>query len=36
MQLLQKLLDIQFDGKNTQKIIYIFFRFKIYMINAES
>ena len=22
MQLLQKLLDIQFDGKNTQKIIY--------------
>ena len=33
MQLLQKLLDIKFVEK-TEKIIYLFFRFKIYMINA--
>ena len=33
MQLLQKLLDIKFAEK-TQKIIYLFFRLKIYMINA--
>ena len=35
MQLLQKLLDIKFDKKN-QKIIYLFFWFKTYMINAAS
>ena len=34
MQLLPKLLDIKFDRKKRQKIIYSFFRFKIYMINA--
>ena len=34
MELLQKLLDIKFDSKKTQKIIYLFFRFKIYKINA--
>ena len=35
MQLLQKLLDIKFDKKK-QKIIYLFFWFKTYMINAAS
>ena len=35
MELLQKLLDIKFDIK-TQKIIYLFFRCKTYMINAAS
>ena len=29
-----KALDIKFDRKKTQKIIYLFFRFKIYKINA--
>ena len=36
MQLLQKLLDMKFDRKKTKKIIYSFFRFKTYMINAAS
>ena len=36
MQLLQKLLDIKFGRKKTHKVIYLFFRFKIYMINAAS
>ena len=36
MQLLQKLLDMLFEKKKKQKIIYLFFRFKIYMINASS
>ena len=36
MQLLQKLLDIKFDRKKKQKIIYLSFRFKNYMINAAS
>ena len=35
MQLLQKLLDIKFD-REKQKIIYLFFRFKIYMINEQN
>ena len=35
MQLLQRLLDIQFDRKKPE-IIYLFFRFKIYKINAAS
>ena len=33
MQLLQKLLGIKFDG--TKQKIYLFFWFKIYMINAD-
>ena len=36
MQPLQKLLDIRFDTKKTQKTIYLFFRFKIYVTNAAS
>ena len=35
MQLLQKLLDIKFDRKNTENNI-LSFKFKIYMINAAS
>ena len=35
IQFSQKLLDIKFDGKNTE-INDLFFRFKIYMINAAS
>ena len=35
MLLLQKLSDIKFDRKKTQKI-FLFFRFKIYIINAAS
>ena len=35
MQLLQKLLDIKFN-KKTQKIIDLFFKFKMCMINAAS
>ena len=36
MQLLQKLLYIKFGRKKTHKVIYLFFRFKIYIINAAS
>ena len=36
MQLLKRLLDIKFERKKTQKVIYLYFRFKIYMINAAS
>ena len=36
MQLLQKLFDIKFDRKKTQKIIYLFLRFKTYVINTPS
>ena len=34
-QLLQKFFGIKFGGKK-QNIIYLFFRFKIYMTNAAS
>ena len=36
MQLLQKLLGIKFDRKKKQKILYLFFWFKIFMIHAAS
>ena len=36
MQLSQKLLDIKFDRVKTEKILYLFFRFKTYMVNATS
>ena len=32
----KKLLDIKFDRKKTQKLMYLFFRFRIYVINAAS
>ena len=35
MEFLQRLLDIKFDRKK-QKIIHLFFKFKIYMISVAS